>query len=39
MYLLLKKLFPQFVEKGKKTDDKMWNEAIEMENQSPKKAD
>ncbi len=39
MYLLLKKLFPQFVEKGKKTADKMWNEAIEMENQSPKKAD
>lgn len=30
MYLLLKKLFPKFVEKGKKTADKMWNEAIEM---------
>ncbi len=39
MYLLLRKLFPKFVEKSKKTARVIWVEAIEAEHQTEKNAD
>lgn len=35
MYLLLRKLFPKFVEKGRKTAKEIWNEAVVEGNQVP----
>jgi len=39
MYLLLRRLFPKFVEKGRKTANEVWVKTIEAENQTPNAAD
>lgn len=39
MYLLLRKLLPKFVEKGRKTANEIWVKTIEAENQAPNAAD
>lgn len=39
LYLLLRKLFPKFVEKGKKTAKERWIESIEEGNQAESTTD